>query len=53
LELRSAASLAALLSQQGRRDEAVQALAPVYASLPETDIADRRRASSMLAQLGA
>ena len=52
-ELRSAASLAALLSKQGRRDEAVDALAPVYASLPETDIADRRRAKSILAQLGA
>ncbi len=50
-ELRSAASLAALLSKLGRRDEAVEALAPVYAALPETDIADRRRAKSILAQL--
>jgi class 3 adenylate cyclase/tetratricopeptide (TPR) repeat protein len=53
LELRSAASLAALLSRQGRRDEAVEALAPLYESQPETDIADRRRAKSILAQLGA
>jgi class 3 adenylate cyclase/predicted ATPase len=52
-ELRAAASLAALLSKQGRRDEAVEVLAPVYASLPETDIADLRRAKSILAQLGA
>jgi class 3 adenylate cyclase/tetratricopeptide (TPR) repeat protein len=52
-ELRSAASLAALLSKQGKREEAVEALAPVYASLPETDIADRRRAKSILGQLGA
>jgi predicted ATPase len=52
-ELRSAASLAALLSEQGRRDEAVEVLAPVYASLPETDIADLRRAKSILVQLGA
>jgi len=52
-ELRSAASLAVLLSKQGRRREAVAVLAPVYDSLPETDIADRRRAKSILTQLGA
>ena len=51
-ELRAAASLAVVLSRQGRRDEAVEALAPAYASIPETDIADRRRAKSILAQLG-
>jgi predicted ATPase len=52
-ELRSAASLAAMLSERGRRDEAIQALTPVYASLPENDCADMRRAKSILAQAGA
>ena len=52
-ELRAAASLASLLSEQGRRDEAVAVLAPIYASIPETDIADLRRAKSILVQLGA
>jgi tetratricopeptide (TPR) repeat protein len=52
-ELRSATSLAALLSKQGRRDEALEALAPVYASLSDTDIADRRRAKAILSRLGA
>jgi class 3 adenylate cyclase/predicted ATPase len=52
-ELRASASLAALLSKQGRRDEAVAALRPVYASLPEADVADFRRAKKILAQLGA
>jgi predicted ATPase len=52
-ELRAAASLAALLSKNGRRAEAVEVLAPVYASIPEIDIADLRRAKSILAQLGA
>jgi predicted ATPase len=52
-ELRSAASLAALISKQGRRAEAVEVLAPIYVSFLATDIADLRRAKSILAQLGA
>jgi predicted ATPase len=52
-ELRSAASLAAMLSERGRKDEAIQALTPVYTSLPESDCADMRRAKSILAQAGA
>ena len=52
-ELRAAASLAALLSKQGKRAEAVEALAPIYSSFVEADIADLRRAKSILAQLGA
>jgi len=52
-ELRAAASLAALLSKQGRRAEAVEVLAPVYTSIAEGDIADLSRAKSILAQLGA
>jgi predicted ATPase len=52
-ELRAATSLSALLSKQGKRDEATGALAPVCASLPEADIADLRRAKSILDRLGA
>ena len=52
-ELRSAASLAALLLKQGRRDEALEALKPVYSSIPETECADLRRAKAIIAQLGA
>ncbi len=52
-ELRAATSLSALLSKQGKRDEAAGALAPVCASLPEADIADLRRAKSILDRLGA
>jgi predicted ATPase len=52
-ELRAATSLAAMLSKRGRRDEALEALMPVYASLPEGDCADLRRAKSILAQAGA
>lgn len=52
-EIRAANSLAALLSKQGRREEAVALLAPVYASLPEADIADLRRAKSILDRFGA
>jgi class 3 adenylate cyclase/predicted ATPase len=52
-ELRAVASLAAMLSAQGRRAEALEALKPVYSSMPETDSADLRRAKSILAQLGA
>ena len=52
-ELRASASLAMLLSRQGRRDEAIAALAPVVASIPQADIADLRRAKSILSQLGA
>jgi predicted ATPase len=52
-EIRAAKSLAALLSKHGRQQEAVGLLAPVYASVPEADIADLRRAKSILDQLGA
>ena len=52
-ELRAATSLAAMLSGRGRRDEAIQALTPVYASLPENDCADMRRAKAILAQARA
>jgi class 3 adenylate cyclase/predicted ATPase len=52
-ELRAATSLSALLSKQGKRDEAAGALAPVCASIPEADIADLRRAKSILDRLDA
>ena len=52
-ELRSAASLASLLLKNGRRHEAIEALTPVYTSIPETDCADMRVARSLLAELGA
>ncbi len=52
-ELRAASSLAAMLSKRGRRDEAIEALTPVYASIPERDCADMHRAKSILAQAGA
>jgi len=52
-ELRSAASLAALWLKNGRRHEAIEALKPVYTSIPETECADMRIARSLLAELGA
>jgi class 3 adenylate cyclase/predicted ATPase len=52
-ELRSATSLARLFLEHGRRDEAVDALTPIYSSLPDTDVADLRTAKSLLKQLHA
>jgi adenylate cyclase len=51
-ELRSAASLASLLSRQERKSEALDVLTPVYTSLSEADCVDMRRARSILAELG-
>ena len=51
-ELRSAASLAVVLSKQDRTNEAIEALTPIHSSLSETDCVDMRRAKSILAQLG-
>jgi class 3 adenylate cyclase/tetratricopeptide (TPR) repeat protein len=51
-ELRAAASLAALLVKQDRHLEAGARLAPIYASLEASDVADLRRARAMLDQLG-
>jgi class 3 adenylate cyclase/tetratricopeptide (TPR) repeat protein len=53
LELRSATSLARLLAASGRRAEAREALAPVYATFTEGfDTADLRTAKALLAELG-
>jgi adenylate cyclase len=53
LELRAAVSLARLLSEQGRRAEAYDLLAPVYGWFTEGfDTADLRDARTLLDQLG-
>jgi ATP/maltotriose-dependent transcriptional regulator MalT len=54
LELRAATSLARLLAARGRRDEARQQLADVYAWFAEGfDTRDLRLAKALLTELGA
>jgi predicted ATPase len=51
-ELRAATSLSQLLSNEGRREEAQQLLAPVYSSFTEGfDFADLKAAKALLAEL--
>jgi len=51
-ELRAATSLARLWGEQGRRDEARELLAPLYASFTEGfDTADLKDAAKLLAEL--
>jgi len=51
-ELRAATSLARLWHEQGRRDEARDLLAPLYASFTEGfDTADLKDAAKLLAEL--
>lgn len=53
LELRAAMSLARLLAERGRRDDARGALAPVYGWFTEgLDSADLVAAKTLLADLG-
>jgi predicted ATPase len=52
LELRAATDLAALWIDQGRRDEALNVLAPIYASFTEGfDTQDLKQAKALLDRL--